>query len=39
MENILERAIIPRNPSPTALLNKEKYTLIENETSQKIIYI
>lgn len=27
MENILERAIIPRNPSPTALLNKEKYTL------------
>lgn len=27
MENILERAIIPRNPSPMALLNKEKYTL------------
>ena len=27
MENIVERAIVPRNPSPVSLLNKEQYSL------------
>ena len=27
MENIIERAIVPRNPSPVSLLNKEQYSL------------
>lgn len=27
MENIVERAIVPRNPSPVSLINKEQYSL------------